>query len=54
MFNVSGFWFLVSGFGLVGIKVAKNAKVAKRFGFCRGLSPWKFVAYFFVSEYNKM
>ena len=27
------FGFLVSSFGLVGIKAAKNAKVAKRFGF---------------------
>ena len=29
-FKVSSFWFLVSGSGLVGIKAAKNAKVAKR------------------------
>ena len=41
-FKVSSFWFLVSGFWfrvsgwLVGIEAAKNAKVAKRFGFRRG------------------
>ena len=29
-FKVSSFGFLVSGFGLVGIEAAKNAKVAKR------------------------